>query len=104
MGMSQPDIISPVNDGDRRRAPRRNLLESHMATASLGHGGSALILDLSESGLGVQSVGGLQVGSELAVRFTLPESGAVIEADGRVAWSDASGRAGVHFDSLDAEV
>lgn len=101
MSISEPIMgTSNENDGDRRQTSRRNVLESHMATASLGDQGSALILDLSENGVGVQSVGGLRVGTSVPVRFTVPDADLTVEGTGRVAWSDDSGRAGVNLESL----
>lgn len=86
-------------DGERRGAFRRNLIESYMATANLGATGSALVLDISETGLGVQSVVLLNVGASSPVRFTLPQ-GRTIEGTGSVAWTDETGRAGIRLSSL----
>ena len=83
MALSHSSVGALSADGERRGAARHNLIDSYMATATLGDSGSALILDVSETGLGLQAVGVLTVGAVTPLRFRLPQ-GRVIEANGTV--------------------
>jgi hypothetical protein len=58
------------------------------------------ILDISEKGMSVQTSSRLEVARNLNVCLDLSETGARIRTSGRVVWSDASGRAGIHFPTL----
>src|SRR5512140_2479978 len=101
MALSHSSFGALSADGERRGAARHNLIDAYMATATLGDSGSALILDVSETGLGLQAVGVLTVGAVTPLRFTLPQ-GRVIEANGTVAWTDETGRTGIRLFSFGA--
>ena len=99
MAVSHQSIGALSADGERRRSLRRSFLDSYMETATLGDNGGALILDVSEDGLGLQAVSILTVGASTPFRFSLPHGGTV-EGTGRVAWTDATGRAGLRLVSF----
>jgi len=58
------------------------------------------ILDISEEGMSVQTSSPLEVAHTLNLCLDLSETGARIRTSGQVVWSDASGRAGIHFPML----
>jgi hypothetical protein len=60
----------------------------------------ALVLDLSEQGLALQTPEPFPPVREVTLRFALPGTSHVIEAMGEVIWSDDSGRAGLFFSQL----
>lgn len=66
---------------------------------SLGENGKAIVVDLSEAGMGMVSAKNLEVGLMPQLQFELPGSGTV-HATGCVVWSNASGRAGVALSNL----
>ena len=55
----------------------------------------ALVLDLNEGGVAVQTAQPLSTAGELNLRLPLP--GTLIEAIGEVSWADMQGRAGIRF-------
>lgn len=59
-----------------------------------------MILDLSEQGLSMQTIGPLPVDRHLALRLDLHDADLQLETTGYVAWADALGRAGVRFSEL----
>ncbi len=60
------------------------------------------ILNLSQGGLRVRLRHRLTVGRKLGVKFCLPGTKALLEADGEVAWADPQGGAGIRFVELTA--
>jgi hypothetical protein len=82
---------------DRRQHVRRNNLAP--AIVGIGEDDKGVVVDMSEAGIGVVSAKRLDVGLMPAVQFELEGSGAV-HATGYVAWSDASGRAGVALSNV----
>jgi hypothetical protein len=58
---------------------------------------AATILDLSQTGLCVQTVEILPQGATLEIEFQLPENRGLIHVTGSVMWTRASGRTGVKF-------
>jgi putative methionine-R-sulfoxide reductase with GAF domain len=55
------------------------------------------ILDVSESGMGIQALWPLQIGHSADFRLDLPNPSAYVEAKGTVVWCGPSGRAGIRF-------
>jgi TonB family protein len=100
-GPVQPPKFSGTND--RRLAERRNVVDSHLVTVDLAFQSGALLLDLSETGMGVQALSSAPIGATTSLHFELPETGGRVEAVGRITWNDSSGRLGIHFEEL-AEV
>ncbi len=60
----------------------------------------ALVLDLSEQGLSLQTPEPFPAVREVPLRFALPGTNHVIDAVGEVIWSDDSGRAGLFFSQI----
>lgn len=58
------------------------------------------ILDISESGMGIQALWPLALGRTSDFRLDLPKPGTYLEVKGTVVWCGPSGRAGVRFDEL----
>src|SRR3954467_291858 len=83
-----------------RRSKRRNLMENNLVTVEMNPGRVGLMLDVSEGGVGVQTINELQSGSTVEIAFTIPDSSARIEGTGLVTWYDGEGRAGIQFKNL----
>src|SRR5436190_19020532 len=92
---SKSDGDSGTND--RRAVLRRNVVDSHLVTVDLAFQTGALVLDLSESGVGVQALSSAPLGASTSLQFDLPETGGRVDAVGRIAWTDSSGRRGMSF-------
>ncbi len=99
MGMTQAGAAAVVGVERRTRA-RRNVVDSHLVTVDLAFQSGALLLDLSETGIGVQALSAAPLGTTTSLHFELPEIGARIEGKGTVAWTDSSGRVGIRFDEI----
>ena len=99
---SKPAAGAPVAglSDERRRGSRKSVIDVELVTVDLGEHRGALLLDLSETGIGVQTLSGAELGTSTPVSFELPESRVRIQAKGSIAWFDSSGRAGVHFVDL----
>src|SRR3954471_11090994 len=78
-----------------RRSERMQM--QSFATVTLDHEKEAILLDLSETGLRLQSTQTWQPGSEIYMSFFLPNSFTLVEGTATVVWSDITGRAGVKF-------
>jgi CheY-like chemotaxis protein len=63
----------------------------------------AFLLDISEGGIAVQSMGEVGVGDQVEVAFSLPETMERIQATASVVWTDPSGRIGLEFLVLSRE-
>jgi hypothetical protein len=58
------------------------------------------ILDISEDGMAIQTSSSLEIEHDLSLGLDLSETRALIRTTGHVVWSDAAGRAGIHFSKL----
>jgi TonB family protein len=96
-GPSRPAWDSAI---DRREAPRQNVVDSHLVTVDLAFQSGALLLDLSEAGMGVQALSSAPPGDTTSLHFDLPETGGQIDGLGRIAWTDSSGRLGIRFEEI----
>jgi TonB family protein len=85
---------------DRRETLRHNVVDSHLVTVDLAFQSGALLLDLSETGIGVQALSSAPAGNTTSLHFELPETGGRVEAIGRIAWTDSSGRLGIRFEEM----
>lgn len=85
---------------ERRVALRRSVVDSHLITVDLAFQTGALLLDLSETGMGVQALASAPMGATTPLNFELPETGGRIEGVGRIAWTDSSGRLGIRFEEI----
>ena len=92
----------PKDEGanDRRTSLRRSVVDSQLITVDLAFQTGALLLDLSETGMGVQALGSVPSGTTTPLHFDLPETGGRIVGVGRIAWTDSSGRLGIRFEEI----
>ena len=100
-----PEVLTNTNQGSpiypvKRSAQRKGMGNTRQIRARLGPAGEAVVVDLSESGIGLELAMPLQPGSTLAVDFDLPESGGHVRVDGRVVWFGAGKRAGIRFERV----
>ena len=100
-----PELLTDTNHGSsiypiKRSAQRKGMGNIRQVKARLGPAGEAVVVDLSESGIGLELAMPLQPGSTLAVDFDLPESGGHVRVDGRVVWFGAGKRAGIRFERV----
>src|SRR5580693_2191617 len=78
------------------RRPYRQKIRT-LAHVNLDAGNGAILRDLSEFGIAMQTVTPLSLDQQVQLRFELPAPRVRIEAVGRIAWTDAWGQAGVQF-------
>jgi len=87
--------------GLMRREQRSKLRVALHAPATIAYPGaenvSATLLDLSESGLSIQSQRRLPNRCKVYFQFNLPGEKSAVRLSGEVVWQDASGRVGVRF-------
>jgi PilZ domain-containing protein len=81
-----------------RRHPRQSVHSLVYVTLDQGNGG--IIHDLNEDGLSVHAVAALRPHQSVRLRFSLTNPKTRVDAVGLVAWSAASGQAGVQFTGL----
>lgn len=82
-----------------RRSERRQM--QGFATVTLDHEKEAILLDISETGLRLQSTQTWKPGNELHVAFFLPNSFTLVEGAAKVVWSSVTGQTGVQFTDED---
>src|SRR5579862_4641945 len=78
---------------EERRAHLCRRLD-RLAYVDFGPENGGILIDVSEGGLNFQVVGALFEGHTCHVRFLLPGTDTVVEANGKIAWSNASKRGG----------
>jgi PilZ domain len=81
------------------RRPYRQKIRS-LAHVNLDATSGAILRDLSEFGIAMQTVTPLALDQQVQLRFDLPSPRVRIEAAGRIAWTDSWGQAGVQFVDL----
>src|SRR5580704_426590 len=81
------------------RRPYRQKIRT-LAHVNLDAANGAILRDLSEFGIAMQTVTPLTPDQQVQVRFDLPAPRLRIEAAGRIAWTDPWGQAGVQFVDL----
>jgi GAF domain/PilZ domain len=89
-----------VRAAERRVALRRNVVDTHLVSVDLAFQKGALLLDVSETGVGLQALARAPMGATTELHFDLPETGGRVDAVGTVTWADSSGRMGVRFDDI----
>jgi hypothetical protein len=82
-----------------QRRPYRQKIRT-LAHVNLDAANGAILRDLSEFGIAMQTVTPLTPEQQVQVRFDLPAPRLRIEAAGRIAWTDSWGQAGVQFVDL----
>jgi len=85
-----------------RRIPRRPYRQKirTLAHVSLDATHGAILRDLSEFGVALQTVTPLAPDQEVGLRFELPAPRVRVETVGRVVWADSWGQAGLQFLNL----
>jgi len=84
---------------DRRRSPRQKL----GTIAYLGFNGSvvpAVVQDVNEKGISLQTTGPLPAAPEVPFHFLLPGVSQAVDGTGELIWADDLGRAGMSFAHL----
>jgi len=81
------------------RRPYRQKIRT-LAQVNLDAGNGAILRDLSEFGIAMQTVTPLTPDQQVQLRFDLSSPRVRIEAAGRIAWTDSWGQAGVQFVDL----
>ena len=94
----------PLKAAERRAAERRSALDDYLCLVDLGDNRSAMLLDVSETGIGVQTVEGPGEGFTTKFRFQLPDTAVLVEGEGEIAWADRAGRMGVRFTKIAPEL
>jgi hypothetical protein len=82
-----------------RARPYRQKIRT-LSHVNLQAASGAILRDLSEFGIAMQTVTPLTLEQQVQLRFELPAPRVRIEAAGRIAWTDAWGQAGVQFVDL----
>jgi CheY-like chemotaxis protein len=95
--------ILRISKGVMTRAVRRflRLPVDGLAIASLDERLEAVLLNISQRGLCVQTTERLNLAQMVYVTFLLPDTFELVEGACQVMWTDPSGRAGLEFRSLD---
>jgi hypothetical protein len=91
MATGQHNIFSTAP----RRSERKQM--QAFATVTLNHEKEAILLDLSETGMRLQSTQTFKPGAQLYVSFFLPNSFTLVEGEAKVVWSNVMGQTGVQF-------
>ena len=86
-----PKTAREPGTNERRETLRRSVVDSHLVSVDLAFQSGALLLDLSEAGMGVQALSSAPIGNTTSLHFDLPETGGRVEAVGRIAWTDSFG-------------
>jgi Tfp pilus assembly protein PilZ len=84
-----------------RRAERKQM--QSFATVTVNHEKEGILLDLSETGLRLQTTQTFTPGSEIFISFFLPNSFTLVEGSAKVVWSDITGQTGVRFVDEDVQ-
>src|SRR5207302_2516773 len=90
--MSFADSLSTLLQVGRRFHPRRRF--DILAYVEFGPDNGAILIDLSEGGLGFQSVMPVSINQAMLFRFKLPAASNHIEGHAEVAWMNESGKGG----------
>jgi len=85
-----------------RQRQRRHFRQKiqNLAYVNLDHANGGIIRNVSESGIAVQVVSPVEENQQVHLRFELLNPRTRVEANGRVAWTDSSGQAGLEFVAL----
>jgi PilZ domain len=99
---SAPDLDTGLSPGTRlrRRFQHRQRISS-LVYVTLDHGNGGVVRDLGCRGVGIQAVAPLHADQLVHLRLDLARPKMRVEADGRVAWADTRGQAGITFLNLE---
>ena len=91
---------------ERRRSSRRSVQNSVRSMVQFDmpgfEGYPATLLDVSATGMSVQTTGAVPMRDTIPFRLQLPQ-GSVVRGSAEVLWTDSSGRAGLMFSRLAAQ-
>jgi TonB family protein len=93
-----------ANSSENRQGYRKTAVHEQICIVELGTERSAMLLDVSELGIGVQCVQGPPETPTTPLRFLLPGSPQIISGEGEIAWADLRGRIGIRFTRLAPEM
>jgi len=82
-----------------RRRPYRHKIRT-LSQITLDARNGAILRDLNEFGIALQTVAPLVANQQIHLRFELPVSRVRVETAGRIVWTDSWGQAGVQFLNL----
>ena len=86
---------------ERLRYYRESLDLSASLTRHTGKRMKARIVNISKGGLKIVSSHPLSFAEKIRVNFSLPDMRSTVHADGKVAWADSNGNAGIRFMQID---
>lgn len=99
--------VPGADNSERRRRPRKNVIDSQLITVGLPAQGAAerrgILLDVSESGMAVQPFVPLTPGTSSGIEIELEGSEPAVKGTGLIAWVGAGGRAGIRFVDMPPE-
>jgi protein TonB len=99
--------VPGADNSERRRRPRKNVIDSQLITVGLPCEGTAerrgILLDVSESGMAVQPFVPLTPGTSSGIEIELEGSEPAVKGTGLIAWVGAGGRAGIRFVDMPPE-
>src|SRR5579863_7318007 len=95
--LASSDEVAPIEviRHDQLR-PYRHKIRT-LAYVSLDSANGGILRDLSDAGMAVQALAPLRQNQAVKVRLELSSPRFRLEAEGRVAWVDSLGQAGVEF-------
>jgi hypothetical protein len=96
---SRPNLIASEAEAVAAPRPYRHKI-STLSHVHLNAASAAILRDLNEFGIAMQTVVPLTLNQEITLRFDLPASRVRIDAAGRIVWTDSWGQAGVQFVNL----
>src|ERR1700681_923241 len=102
---SLSNLIEPPGTGfaevvpRNRRRPYRQRIRT-LVHVNLDAANGAILRDLSEFGIAMQTVAPLAPDQQVHLQFELPAPRVRVEAAGRIVWTDSWGQAGVKFLNL----
>jgi TonB family protein len=97
------ESVSTASPVERRSYGRRRI--DDVTYVDLGADNGAILVNLSEGGIGFQSVAPLELGETVILKFKTPGGKNHLESRAEVAWSNESGkRGGLRFVELSSDV
>src|SRR5438445_9441053 len=86
------ESVSTASPVERRSYGRRTI--DDVTYVDLGADNGAILLDLSEGGIGFQSVAPLELGQTVSLKFKLPRKKDYLESRAEVTWANESAKRG----------
>ncbi len=89
---------------ERLRYYRESLSLSAFVTRDTGKRMKARVVNISKGGIKIVSSKPLSFAEDIRVNFSLPAMRSAIHAEGKVAWADSQGNAGVRFMRMESRL